>query len=29
MCILGELIPLSSKQVQVTKYAAGMVQMIH
>ena len=29
MCILGELTPLSSKQVQVTKYAASMVQMIN
>ena len=29
MCILGEVTPLSSKEVQVTKYAASMVQMIH
>ena len=29
MCILGELTPLSSKEVKVTKYAASIMQMIH
>ena len=29
MCVLQELTPLSSKQVQVTKYAASMLQVIN